>query len=191
MSKGVAGILLCTAAVIAGCADAPSSQRSAQTSQSALAPQSPSAKNTPEKGSADALQTFVDGIADWEAKAPGVKAQMVIAFGLFSMPPGGINKQPNVDYHVWMDQQMNIAANHPVLSGIAGIEWWTSVLADEETVRFVGKLYRHYAIEGRTNLLTKDGQTLSLTTVRPATRKAKRRRPSRSCIACQGSIVCS
>jgi hypothetical protein len=109
-----------------------------------------------EKGSKDALQTFVDGIADWEAKEPGVKKQMVIAFGLFSMPPGGINKQPNVDYHVWMDQQMNIVANHPEMSGMGGLEWWTSVLADEETVRFVGKLYRHYAIDGKTEMLTKD-----------------------------------
>ncbi|MBI4662246.1 MAG: hypothetical protein HY735_25790 [Verrucomicrobia bacterium] len=109
-----------------------------------------------EQGSKGALQTFLDGIADWEAKEPGVKKQMVLAFGLFSMPPGSINKQPNVDYHVWMDQQMNLAANHPALSDIAGFEWWTSVLADEETVRFVGKLYRHYAIEGRKEMLTKD-----------------------------------
>jgi hypothetical protein len=109
-----------------------------------------------ERGSQSALETFIDGIGDWEAKEPGVQKQMVIAFGLFSMPPGGINKQPNVDYHVWMDQQMNLAANHPVLAGIAGLEWWTSTLADEETVRFVGKLYRHYAIEGKTNMLTKD-----------------------------------
>jgi hypothetical protein len=109
-----------------------------------------------EQGSKDALQTFVDGIADWEAKEPGVKKQMVIAFGLFSMPPGGINKQPNVDYHVWMDQQMNIVASHPEMSGVGGLEWWTSVLADEETVRFVGKLYRHYAIDGKSEMLTKD-----------------------------------
>jgi hypothetical protein len=109
-----------------------------------------------EQGSKDALQLFVDGIADWDAKEPGVKKQMVIAFGLFSMPPGGINKQPNVDYHVWMDQQMNIVANHPMMSGLCGLEWWTSVLADEETVRFVGKLYRHYAIDGKTEMLTKD-----------------------------------
>src|SRR6185503_5359377 len=33
------------------------------------------------KGSQDALQTFIDGIADWEAREPGVKKQMVIAFG--------------------------------------------------------------------------------------------------------------
>jgi hypothetical protein len=109
-----------------------------------------------EQGSKDALETFINGVADWEAREPGVKKQMVIAFGLFSMPPGGINKQPNVDYHVWMDQQMNLVANHRLLSGIAGLEWWTSVLADEETVRFVGKFYRHYAIEGQTTMLTKD-----------------------------------
>jgi hypothetical protein len=109
-----------------------------------------------EEGSKDALQAFVDGIADWQAKEPGVTKQMVVAFGLFSMPPGGINKQPNVDYHVWMDQQMNIVANHAALAGLGGLEWWTSSLADEETVRFVGKLYRHYAIEGKTEMLTKD-----------------------------------
>jgi hypothetical protein len=109
-----------------------------------------------EKGSREALQAFLDGLADWEAKEPGVKKQMVITFGLFSMPSGGINKQPNVDYHVWMDQQMNLVANDPSLAHIAGLNWWTSLLADEETVRFVGKLYRHYAIEGRTNMLTSD-----------------------------------
>jgi hypothetical protein len=109
-----------------------------------------------EQKSKEALQAFVDGIADWEAKEPGVKSRMVIAFGLFSMPPGGINKQPNVDYHVWMDQQMNVVANHPVMAGMGGVEWWTSALADEETVRFVGKLCRHYAVEGKTNLLTTD-----------------------------------
>ena len=109
-----------------------------------------------EKGSREALQAFLDGLADWEAKEPGVKKQMVITFGLFSMPPGGINKQPNVDYHVWMDQQMNLVANDPSLANIAGINWWTSLLADEETVRFVGKLYRHYALQGHTNMFTSD-----------------------------------
>jgi hypothetical protein len=109
-----------------------------------------------EQKSKDVLQLFVDGIADWEEKEPGVKQKMIIAFGLFSMPPGGINKQPNVDYHVWMDQQMNIVAKHPVMAGMEGLEWWTTLLTDEETVRFVGKLYRHYGIEGKTTMLTHD-----------------------------------
>lgn len=114
-----------------------------------------------EHASQNALQTFVDGIADWEAREPGIKRQMIVAFGLFSMPPGGINKLPNVDYHVWMDQQMHTVANCPQLAGLGGLNWWTSLQADEETVRFVGKLYRHYAIEGRTDLLTKDPLFLS------------------------------
>jgi hypothetical protein len=109
-----------------------------------------------EQKSKDVLQLFVDGIADWVAKEPMVREHMLLTFGLFSMPPGGINKQPNVDYHVWMDQQMNVVANHPVMAGMAGLNWWTSLQTDEETVRFVGKLYRHYAIEGKKELLTKD-----------------------------------
>jgi hypothetical protein len=111
---------------------------------------------TSEQKAKAALDAFVDGISDWESKEPGAKRQMVIAFGLFSMPPGGINKLPNVDYHVWMDQQMNVVANDPTFAGLNGLEWWTSLQADEETVRFVGKLYRHYALEGKTSLLTSD-----------------------------------
>ena len=109
-----------------------------------------------EKASATALQTFVDGIADWESKEPGAKQDMLLSFGLFNAPPGGINKLPNVDFHVWMDQQMNVVANHPTLAGIAGLNWWTSTQADEDSVRFVGKLYRHYGIEGKTEMLTRD-----------------------------------
>ncbi len=109
-----------------------------------------------EQGSRQALRELVEGLADWEAKEPGVKKQMVVTFGLFSMPYLSNNKQPNVDYHVWMDQQVNAVANDPALHHIAGLNWWTSLMADEETVRFVGKLYRHYALEGKTNLLTTD-----------------------------------
>ncbi|MBI3854041.1 MAG: hypothetical protein HY298_27765 [Verrucomicrobia bacterium] len=108
-----------------------------------------------EKASFDALEEFVNGLADWEAKEPGVKNHMVIAFGSFNMPPGWLNKLPNVDYLVWMDMQVQTVANNPALSGIDGLEWWTSSQSDEETVRWVGKLYRHYAIEGKTNLLTR------------------------------------
>ncbi len=103
-----------------------------------------------------ALAELVDGIADWEAKAPGAKPDMIVTGGLFSMPPGSIDKLPNVDFHVWMDQQMNVIANDPALAHLAGLNWWTSSLADEETVRFVGKLYRHYALEGKKDPLTHD-----------------------------------
>ena len=72
-----------------------------------------------EQRSRDALREFVDGIADWNRKEPGANRDMVIAFGLFSMPPFGLNKLPNVDYHVWMDQQMHVVATDPVMAGWA------------------------------------------------------------------------
>jgi hypothetical protein len=114
-----------------------------------------------EKASAAALQAFVDGIADWEAKEPGARRNMLLTLGLFNAPPGGINKLPNVDFHVWMDRQMNVVANDPVLADVAGLNWWTSAQADEDSVRFVGKLYRHYAIEGKTEMLTRDSLFLT------------------------------
>src|SRR5262249_54467180 len=108
-----------------------------------------------EKAAADALQRLVDGIADWEAKEPGAKRNMLLTLGLFNAPPGGSNKLPNVDFHVWMDQQMNVVANHPVLADIAGLNWWTSIQADEDSVRVVGELYRHYAIVAKMAMLTR------------------------------------
>ena len=86
----------------------------------------------------DALQTFVDGIADWEEKEPGAKKNMLLSFGLFNAPPGGINKLSKVDYHVLMDQQMNVVANNPVLADLGGLNWWTSSQADEDSVPFDG-----------------------------------------------------
>jgi len=47
VSKGIAGMLLCATAVVAGCADTPTSQRPAQT-------QSPSGNHAPDKASAQA-----------------------------------------------------------------------------------------------------------------------------------------
>ena len=44
-----------------------------------------------EKASAASLQTFVDGIADWESKEPGAKRNMLLTLGLFNAPPGGSN----------------------------------------------------------------------------------------------------
>jgi len=57
VSKGVAGVLLCAAAVLAGCADAPTSQRASPAPQS----QSPSANHSPDKGAASPVdQLFAD-----------------------------------------------------------------------------------------------------------------------------------
>ena len=56
MSKGVAGIVLCVAALLAGCAEAPTSQRPSPPQS-----QSPSASRSPDKGAASSVdQLFAD-----------------------------------------------------------------------------------------------------------------------------------
>ena len=57
---------------------------------------------------------------------------------------------------VYMDMQMHVLANHPVLFGLYGVQWYHLAYADEEMLRFSAKLYRHYCIEGNTGRLTND-----------------------------------
>jgi hypothetical protein len=59
-----------------------------------------------------------------------------------------------VDYKVWMDMQMQYYATNPEFDGLFGLHWWISTYADEESLRWMGQLYRHYAIEGKTELLS-------------------------------------
>ncbi|MHA1795469.1 MAG: hypothetical protein ACTSUK_05110, partial [Promethearchaeota archaeon] len=88
---------------------------------------------------------------------PGVERNMIINLGLFSTPGLSQNNNPSVNFKVYMDMQLNMVANDPAFSGILGVNWWTSTLADEETVRWVyNKLVRHYCIEGNTEMLSKD-----------------------------------
>jgi len=97
----------------------------------------------------------------WRESQPGIEKYMILCFGLFSTPPLSMNKNPGVNYKVWIEKQYNMAANDPAFSGIAGIMYWTSGYADEETNRWIGKLFRHYCIEGRTDMLSEDPYILT------------------------------
>jgi hypothetical protein len=81
---------------------------------------------------------------------------MVLVYGLMSQPTESLNVTPSVNFRVWMDMQLRFLAIHPVFFGLGGIQEYHSAYADEEAVRWTGRLYRHYAIEGHTEPLTKD-----------------------------------
>ncbi|HEC42162.1 MAG TPA: hypothetical protein ENI20_04965 [Bacteroides sp.] len=98
---------------------------------------------------------------NWRKAQPGVEKHMILCFGLFSTPPASMNKNPDVNYKTWMDMQLNMAANDAAFSDIYGCMWWTSGYADEETIRWEGKLFRHYCIEGKTEMLSKDPYMLT------------------------------
>ncbi len=86
----------------------------------------------------------------WERVFPGVTRRMVMAFGSMSEPPENMNFLPTVDHRVCMDMQMQYLATYPAFFGIGGIQWYHNGHAGEETVRCIGRLYRHYAIDGKT-----------------------------------------
>jgi len=72
------------------------------------------------------------------------------------LPFGTLDGNPSVDYKTWMDMQFRFLANTPSFRGLCGIQKFTVGYADDEAVRWTGRLFRHYCIEENTEPLTND-----------------------------------
>ena len=107
---------------------------------------------------------LVQDATAWSKSLPDAVRNMVVCFGHFiSAPPESVNTNPSVDQKTYMDMQFNILANHPAFAGVFGIMEYTAGYADEECVRWASRLYRHYAIEGNTGMLSEQlGYTYAL-----------------------------
>lgn len=91
----------------------------------------------------------------WQSAFPGCQKRMIVCLGYLQMiTTESLNVDPQVDFKVWMDMQFRHIATDPAFFGTFGLMEYTSGYADEETVRWAAKLYRHYGIEGRTSLLS-------------------------------------
>ena len=97
----------------------------------------------------------------WRDNFPRVERHMVVTLAYFSAPPESCDRHTNADYKVFMDMQFNMIANDPAFSELFGIMEYTSAFADEEIVRWMARLMRHYCIEGRREPLTADPYELS------------------------------
>jgi len=108
---------------------------------------------------ADAMEYIRSAVRDpvvaWEKAQPGVLRHMVLCLGYLCQPPESLNVNPSVDYKAFMDMQFNMLANDPAFFGLWGVMEYLSSYADEEAVRWAGRLYRHYCIEGKTDPLYK------------------------------------
>ena len=89
----------------------------------------------------------------WRATFPGCEKKMVMVLGLFAQGMG-LNVRPDVDFKVLMDLQMQYLATHPAFKDMFGVHWWVADYADDELIKWLGALYRHYGIEGNTDLLS-------------------------------------
>ena len=104
-------------------------------------------------------RTFMDTIlgqemTKWQAAFPDCQRHMVMVLGLFATGPD-LDVQPDVNYKVWMDMQMQYLATHKLFDGLFGVHWWFSGYSNEDLLRWESALYRHYCIEGKTELLSK------------------------------------
>lgn len=108
-----------------------------------------------------AAKQFLDyglkqGMIGWRNGLPGSENNAIVCFGYLCAPPESCNTDASVDYKVWMDMQYNMLANDPAFRGLYGVMEYTSPYADEEALRWQGRLYRHYFIEGKKTMLSKE-----------------------------------
>jgi len=99
-------------------------------------------------------------IAEWRNAQPGAERRMIVCMGTFSQPPESLDVNPATNHKVYLDMQLNLLANDPACVGLYGVMTYLSSYTDEETVRWMGRLFRHYAIEGHTQPLTNDPYVL-------------------------------
>jgi len=104
---------------------------------------------------------MVNQMPFWEEAIPGCTRRMVIVLCYMSAPTESSNRRPDVDFNVFMDMQMNLIANHPAFFGLGGLQEYHCGYSDEENVRWAGRLYRHYALEGNTEPINDDPYNLT------------------------------
>jgi Glycosyl hydrolases family 2, sugar binding domain len=90
----------------------------------------------------------------WRKQAPGVEKQLVMCLGYLCAPPETLNRDPGVDHHVFMDMQFQFLATDPSFWNVHGVMEYMSAYADEESIRWAHKMFRHYCIEGNRTRLT-------------------------------------
>jgi hypothetical protein len=107
---------------------------------------------------ADAQKLIEGGLGpemvNWNKAFPGFANSFIVVLGFLAAPPESLDVNPNVDFKVFLDMQFNCLANAPEWAGLYGVMVYKSTYADEETLRWAGRLFRHYCIEGNTDLLS-------------------------------------
>jgi len=101
------------------------------------------------------------GLFCYQDVLPHCPKTMIMCFGFLTTPPESQNIRPDVDFRVFMDMQMRFVATDPSFFGLSGVMWYHSAFADKELMRWLPRLYRHYAIEGRSTRVTHDPYMLS------------------------------
>ncbi len=91
----------------------------------------------------------------FSATFPGAAAGTGIIFGNFNqLPIISLESNPAVDFKYFLDMQVNLVANSPDFANLATTGYWGTYYGDEELARWSFLLMRHYAVEGRKDMLS-------------------------------------
>lgn len=118
-------------------------------------------KPTAQMNQAEIERRMAGRLAQWEKLLPGLVRRTIVCPMFSSLPYCMTNTLPSVDFKVHLDVQMHHLATHPALFGLYGVQPYRSNYADPDTLQWMGRLLRHYAIEGRTQRLGNDPYELA------------------------------
>jgi hypothetical protein len=93
---------------------------------------------------------FRNVAAGWERAHPGAVRRMIFTLMDAYLPYCTTNRCPQADFRVHLDLQMQTLATDPAYFGLWGVQPYRSNYVDEEVLNCMGRLVRHYCIEGRT-----------------------------------------
>ena len=93
-----------------------------------------------------------------EQAYPGLTESLIVVPYAYvtAGPPWLTMTLPSYDTRTYLEMQVRTVATHPAFARVRGLGTYRSCYSDEETVRWMARLFRHYAIEGRTEPLGKD-----------------------------------
>lgn len=109
-----------------------------------------------EKAACEQLEKNIDGtLQRTEMMVPGFRRSAMIVNGGYTKPGGyWTDCHPEADVKRFLDLYYHRLATSTATEGLAGIGLYAIHQTEEEDFRWACRLLRHYALEGRTNLLS-------------------------------------
>lgn len=99
---------------------------------------------------------FLRVAESWELSYPGSTRRAIFTPMYAYLPYCTSNRSPQADFRVHLEMQMQVLANHPAFFGLWGVQPYRSNYVDEEILNCMGRLLRHYCIEGRAEPMLRD-----------------------------------
>ena len=118
-----------------------------------------------EQQNRDAIAARFGTVANgWESAYPGALRHAIFTPMYAYLPYCTSNCYPQADFRVHLDMQMQCLATDPAYFGLWGVQPYRSNYVDEEILHCMGRMLRHYCIEGQTDRMMSDPYELRYVT---------------------------